>query len=187
MNPYEVLGVTKNASLEEIKKHFKQLAQKHHPDKGGDEKEFIKVKQAYETLIDPEKRKFYDNNGYYDQKVSLEEQALTELNKVFLEIMNRYDIDNNDIIAIIKTVTSETKQSILDSIYHLEVRINKMNTVKERVVSFDKENIFFSFANYEIEECENELTFYKEKLQVYEILQKILSKYSYEFNKMITN
>lgn len=61
MDYYEILGVSKSASQEEIKKSFRRLAMKHHPDKGGDENQFKTIQKAYETLGDPEKRKQYDN------------------------------------------------------------------------------------------------------------------------------
>jgi molecular chaperone DnaJ len=62
---YKILGVSKNASQEEIKKAYRKLAVKYHPDKnGGDktaEENFKKITEAYDTLSDQEKRNKYDN------------------------------------------------------------------------------------------------------------------------------
>jgi len=65
---YKILGVKRNASEREIKKAFKKLSLKYHPDKNKDKSEwaknmFIKVANAYEVLSDPEKRKIYDKYG----------------------------------------------------------------------------------------------------------------------------
>lgn len=61
---YQVLGVTKNASSEEIKKAYHKLAHQHHPDKGGgDEKKFKEINEAYQILSDKEKRAQYDRLG----------------------------------------------------------------------------------------------------------------------------
>ncbi|HEY5695435.1 MAG TPA: molecular chaperone DnaJ [Candidatus Saccharimonadales bacterium] len=62
---YEVLGVSKNASADEIKKAFRKAAVKYHPDKeGGDETKFKEVNEAYEVLKDQQKRQRYDQFGH---------------------------------------------------------------------------------------------------------------------------
>jgi molecular chaperone DnaJ len=62
---YEVLGVPKGASPDEIKKAFRKAAVKHHPDKeGGDETKFKEINEAYEVLKDQQKRQRYDQFGH---------------------------------------------------------------------------------------------------------------------------
>ncbi len=60
---YKILEVDKTASKEEIKKAYRKLAHKHHPDKGGDEAKFKKISEAYAVLSNDEKRKQYDMFG----------------------------------------------------------------------------------------------------------------------------
>jgi DnaJ family protein A protein 2 len=60
---YEILGVEKGASDAAIKKAYRQLALKEHPDKGGDPEKFKKIQAAYEVLKDEEKRSRYDQGG----------------------------------------------------------------------------------------------------------------------------
>ncbi len=61
---YEVLGVPKTASPDELKKAFRRAAIEHHPDKGGDEAKFKEVNEAYEVLGNNEKRQRYDQFGH---------------------------------------------------------------------------------------------------------------------------
>ena len=70
---YEVLGLDRNASQDEIKKAYRKLARQYHPDvnKGSDSaQKFKEVKEAYETLSDPEKRARYDRFGHADPNQS---------------------------------------------------------------------------------------------------------------------
>jgi molecular chaperone DnaJ len=60
---YEILGVSKDASDDELKKAYRKAAQKHHPDKGGDEAKFKEINEAYQTLSDKQKRSQYDQFG----------------------------------------------------------------------------------------------------------------------------
>lgn len=63
MDYYKTLDIEKSATQDEVKKAFRKLSLIHHPDRGGDENEFKKLSEAYETLGDPDKRKHYDMFG----------------------------------------------------------------------------------------------------------------------------
>lgn len=61
---YEILGLGKSASADEIKKAFRKAAVEHHPDRGGDEAKFKELNEAYEVLKDPAKKQRYDQFGH---------------------------------------------------------------------------------------------------------------------------
>jgi len=70
---YSILGISKNAGAEDIKKAYRKLAVKYHPDKNAGNKEaeekFKQINEAYEVLSDPEKKKKYDKYGENWNKV----------------------------------------------------------------------------------------------------------------------
>lgn len=62
-NFYNILGVNENATQDEIKRAYRKLAIKHHPDKGGSEESFKRISEAYDTLGDENKRQQYDGRN----------------------------------------------------------------------------------------------------------------------------
>jgi len=79
---YEVLGVQKNASVDDVKKAYRQLVMQHHPDRVADpskkkeaEERFKEISEAYAVLSDPQKRQLYDQYGHQgvDSRYSTED------------------------------------------------------------------------------------------------------------------
>ncbi len=89
---YQILGVSRDASQDEIKKAFYKLAHKYHPDKGGDEKKFKEINEAYQILSDKEKRAQYDKFGRVFEGVPSGEPGFD-----FNWAWGRPDIDFEDI------------------------------------------------------------------------------------------
>ncbi len=83
-NYYRILEVEKDATERELKIAYRKLAKKYHPDLNKDDphamKKFIELKEAYDTLIDPEKRKIYDQLGYNPKNID------------FSDLFNTYDL-----------------------------------------------------------------------------------------------
>jgi curved DNA-binding protein len=75
MDYYSTLGLKRGASDEEIKKAYRSMAMKHHPDRGGDERKFKEISQAYEFLSDPQKKKIIDLGGDPGQQQSFRNQG----------------------------------------------------------------------------------------------------------------
>jgi len=77
MKYYSTLGLQRGASPEEIKKAYRSMAMKHHPDRGGDEQKFKEIEEAYRVLSDPQKKQMIDSGidpgnqqqqgGFYNQ------------------------------------------------------------------------------------------------------------------------
>ena len=89
-NFYEILEIEKDASDQEIKLAYRRLAKKYHPDLNKDDprakEKFIGIKNAYDTLIDPRKRKFYDQMGYDPKNVDFSDIFRSNDNRSIREI-----------------------------------------------------------------------------------------------------
>lgn len=102
MSLYDILDIDENSSQEEIKKKYKELVIKYHPDKNdGNEEYFVKIKNAYETLKDPDKRGFYDKIRYFKKK-QVNREDIQEIIAYISEIIELLqNITMIDIIALI--------------------------------------------------------------------------------------
>lgn len=78
-NHYDILGVSKTSSEQEIKKAYRTLSLKHHPDRGGDKLLFQQINEAYEVLSDPVQKEQYDNPSHSIDNINIQE----EMNNIF--------------------------------------------------------------------------------------------------------
>ena len=124
-NPYEVLGLDRNASTDEIKSSYKKQALKHHPDRGGDEAIFKEMTEAYGILSDPQKKDNYDKFGSVDN-------SGVNINDIINNMFGFGDINVDDILNDISsqqsTFTSFTEdQKYLLKFIELNIQSNPIN------------------------------------------------------------
>ena len=86
MSLYEKLGLDRNASKVEIKKAFRSLSLQHHPDRGGDTAHFQEINEAYEILIDDQKKQRYDMTGQVN-----EQQHFQHHHDPFMDMFNMFN------------------------------------------------------------------------------------------------
>lgn len=105
-DPYDILGVARDASAATIRQAWRDKAKEHHPDKeGGDAAAFIAASLAFDVLSDPDKRKKYDETGVFDQyRDNADEHALNLINTVLQEAIAQADPVTMDLIDFIKSV-----------------------------------------------------------------------------------
>ncbi len=98
---YDILGVDKKASDSEIKKAYKKLAVKWHPDKNPDNREealekFREISEAYENLTDPDKRRTYDMYGFNGPKGdSFHHFNFHDADDLFSKFFNNHEFDDD--------------------------------------------------------------------------------------------
>ena len=136
MDYYETLGVERTASPEEIKKAYKRMVKKHHPDRAANDEErvarnksMVLINRAYEALSDPKKREHYDRTGGDAPKDSIEQQALQVIFQILSAMLNQAPETANFITGMRKQL-HHNKRSIGEGKANLERQIRK--TEKQR-------------------------------------------------------
>lgn len=177
MNFYKILGVDKDATRPEIKKAYKRLAMKYHPDRdGGDKAEFEKIKLAYDVLVDPVRRERYDKNGTIDKPDDIQQEANNMLVTLFNLEIDTYNFNKNIIKSIRETLrkaiehADETKHSI-------KCKIKKLEQAKERIECKLEFNVFSELCDSKIAHMRVEIQSIEHKDEVARMALKILNKY----------
>lgn len=137
-DPYKVLGVARNSTTDEIRKAFRNLARKMHPDNGGSAETFDEIKQASKILLDPVKRRAFDEDGiiHDGRPDNTESMALERVANFFISSINattelRYGVPTLDEIDLVQGATTYFSQQITDLRNHI-------SRVKKQVGQFDK-------------------------------------------------
>ena len=148
------MHLNRNASQDDIKKAYKQLALQHHPDKkGGDDIEFKKINEAYQILSDPNKRKMYDVR--YEDNVNLDilYNFATVLMGIVQEKLNeklksttKHSDNNNVVPPIILKITVDIEEIYQAKVKKLIVKVKRRDG--EQYV-FKSIPIYISLLNYE--------------------------------------
>lgn len=138
MNPYDVLGVDIEATLEEIKAAYRKCAKATHPDTHPNDPEavskFQQVNEAYTTLSDPEKRARFDDFGAadLDEAGELDRNALELILELFNQAVDAGEVDNPRLLASIAHSIRVAKGKYIGHIDSTEKQIERLNKLAKR-------------------------------------------------------
>ena len=180
---YDVLGVGHNATSEQIKKAYKKLANKFHPDKErGDEEIFKRINQAYETLIDPLKRQSYDITGIYEGTDAIHVKSAREsIELAIFNIINQNEahIEYVDIVQTIKQNIHNDKIANKKNEETINKAITRLNKNKERATG----NLVISAFDKQIRAQQDALTQTINNKKVLDIADKLINSCKYKFDE----
>jgi curved DNA-binding protein CbpA len=183
MNMYEILGIPKNATKDEIKKAYKAKAMEHHPDRGGNEEKFIEVLQAYEILSDSEKRSIYDEHGTVNS-------ILTDINDIAIQtiesLVRKYIHDKTvfnpsyNIVELIKSFAHKNRKDSLNKINSNTSLIKDLTRFKKKIRSKNEKNIILDVVEEELFKIDSDNYQLRFQVRMNEKLIDIISNYSVE-------
>lgn len=131
---YSILGITRDATLADIKRAFRKAVKHHHPDKGGDAEQFRRVAHAYEILINPDKRKIYDDTGDSGLADSWDTMVSDNLSAVMFAAVEE---GASDLIAYVTEVITESKKSMAESVARIGKKLARIKKGRDRLSRVD--------------------------------------------------
>jgi curved DNA-binding protein CbpA len=178
---YDELELSRNCTFEEIKQQYRTLAQINHPDKGGSEEKFIRIKEAYETLSDPVKRAHYDSTGDYYEDSNINNEVKNRLANMIDHFTQQINPDIDDLILKMKVDIYQAKQTANNAIVECNNILRKLSTISNKIkLKKEKgENFLKTIVELKITRGQNELAGHKRMLLVFDKMLEILEDYHF--------
>jgi len=132
MSLYDDLQVAPTATAKEIKAAHRRLAKEHHPDKGGEHNNFVRVQKAYEVLSDPFRRKHYDQFGADRQTEDIRAQALQGLAQLFIQVLDQVP-ETQDLIKVVSDAIQGNLMQMKRDRTFMQVKRRKLTQVRKRL------------------------------------------------------
>lgn len=189
MDLYEALGVKKGTSHEDVRKAYRKLSKKHHPDaKDGDAERFTEIKRAHDILIDDERRARYDRTGDVSEKVP-EGNADAELYNFVTQIMlavlqNNFDVEHTDLTKNMAGLLGQNKSQATQQRDLFKDHVGKLEKVKLRLVKKEGDNILGTLLTSQIQMASGKVDMCNKQIEIIERAEKMLSDYTYTYDSV---
>jgi curved DNA-binding protein CbpA len=183
MDLYEILGVGKDASIDDIKRAYRQKSKETHSDLGGSDEQFKRVNVAYQILSNPEKRTRYDSGEDAEQILKGGEEEVHQiLRDLFLQIVteSNVSVEQFDIHKAIVLHIRETQNTLRINIKKLQSQVDKLTKASSRMTAKGGDNLFARAARVQISILESKMGSAKHALSVGDRALKILENYDYK-------
>ena len=181
MDLYEILGIKRNATDQQIKKAYRRKAKKHHPDVGGDIHKWHKISTAYQVLIDSRRRKLYDEQGVTDkQSNNIEEEALSALHAYVVMACDSYQPGLN-IIKHIEQTLMESGLNIKREIRKMEKEHAKLEEIFTRLQYLDgQESFIHRTIRKKQQDCRRQMAKAKHAQEVSNKMRSMIEGYDFD-------
>lgn len=182
-NLYDILNIDKNTTKEEIKKAYKKMAKKYHPDKiGGDEEKIKEINKAYLILYNEITRTEYDETGETEGKQ--DSDLISSLCQLFIIVLEKTGGDDSNLIQIMR---DEIQKKIISGEREIDISekaIEKFKKIKKRVKK-KKEgflyNAIISTIERNIESSKNQKNKKEREIENYKKMKELLYEIDYEY------
>lgn len=188
MNLYQLLGVSVQATSADVRKAYRKLSAKYHPDKeGGDRDKFEQIKLAYDVLIDPKRRQRYDATGRTDDDRITPERIqmyLREMVKTVVEAerpdgsSDNPDAENIKDKMVLSLIAA--RAPIRNDRRKFERRLKRAQTMLKRFKAKEGFDPIGDALKDQVDRWESELRMNDDAMQLSHEMEKILKTYEYD-------
>jgi len=184
-NPYEVLGVNRGATPDIIKKAFRKLSMRHHPDRGGDHATMQEVQAAYDLLSDEEKRAEYDAHGHIKPPApDLRQQAMSMLDQVLENVLQDLPADSIDVIGQAVRHLETVKDNHEGKVDTWRKKKAQLEEAARRTKAKDgKDNVVSAVLQGMIHRCEQNIKPLEHHVNVLGEMIRILEDHEYDWER----
>ena len=180
MDPYLELELPIDADEELIKLKYRHFANIHHPDKGGDEEKFKRIKEAYEILSDPIRRKAYEISGDAETNLQIRNAALDHIAQMMGQIVPQFNSEADDLFAIMRHEVNNIRQGMIENTNVCVGYMANLQKVMLRVnAKHDKHNIIIDILQKQIDFRNREHAEFAQRIKVCDLEIEILKDYEY--------
>jgi curved DNA-binding protein CbpA len=155
-NPYDTLGVKPEATTDDIKKAFRKKAKKSHPDKGGNPQEFREASNAYALLVNPARRKHFDDTGKTDDPDDTQRKIVGDLSALFVQAVDSLNPKYDDIVSAVRSCIEDSRKKFVEFKRNSERRKDKFADAIKRAKrkKTDGENIVVMALELQVQQCQ---------------------------------
>jgi curved DNA-binding protein CbpA len=182
MDPYYVLGVDQAATAAQLKAAYRRISGRVHPDKGGSAEAFRMVKEAYDVLSDPDRRKRYDATGRTRPSPVTPERMSHLIKQIIKQVVAAVDADDptraNIPTKIIQSIKRD-RGGIKDKLFMAQCRLERATRLAERFKTDEGFNPVGEALVSEILEIKDEVAMQEDALEMSEELERIFQTYTY--------
>lgn len=192
-DPYKVLGVAQEATLDDIKRAWRDLVKVHHPDKsGGNREQFEEVSRAYAILSDSKSRAEYDRDGSVTNEMDTRLLAASQIvyTTIFKIVENpsfaHVDFDYVDLLPMIRETILNAIKEMTASKDDLERKANVYRKLKDRlrIRSEDTNPILLLMMSDNLSKMQQGIDLFDTHIEAHNLAIEVCGSYTYDFETM---
>jgi curved DNA-binding protein CbpA len=185
MDPYDELGVARDATPQQIQAAHRRAAKRHHPDQGGDAEKFDRIQRAFAILRDPDKRRIFDETGSYDEQahISFEQRSHVAARLALMSVvMGAQDLARIDVIAGALAHLKAQIEGLEIQRRQFERNLDRLGLARARIRNVsDEDDVVARLFDFQASDLGGALPKVEEEIRVQRAAEAILTRYAYTF------